>query len=238
MNKPRIAVLFDAENTACSTVEQVLRQLRQIGTVQSACAVGDFSNLAGWVDCAREHGIDLVLQPSLGKGKNSADIRLAIEAMDLIHRSRLDTVALVTRDRDFAPLAFRLRESGIVVLGFSPDEPSIAFRAACSEFNVLTAPTLPANEHPSRDGRLLTTQEQQKLKNIVSDACRVGTIDHVSLYKVIKDGAPELATRLQGKFLKHLLAYSILVRVGSGAAQRFTVPALAARAKVQLRLTA
>lgn len=227
MNKPRIAVLFDAENTSCSTVEQVLRQLRQIGTVQSACAVGDFFHLTGWVECAREHGVDLVLQPNLGKGKNSADIRLAIEAMDLVHRGRLDTLALVTRDRDFAPLAFRLRESGIAVLGFSQDEPSSAFRAACSHFTVLTPPAPQAGNN-----QLLTAQEQQRLKKIVSDACRAGTIDHVSLHQAIKTGAPELATRLHGKFVSRLLAHGIVARIGSGAAQRFTVAPRASAAKM------
>lgn len=213
MSKPRIAVLFDAENTACTSAPLVFRHLEALGTVQSACAVGDFTILAPWIDCARTHGIDLVMQPSLGKGKNSADIRLSIEAMDLAHRGCIDALALVTSDRDFTPLAFRLRETGIAVHGFSQNEPSSAFRAACTSFNLLqqATPEMPA---------LLSLTERQKLREIVSSICKNGDVDHVVLGQAVRAAAPELATRLKGKFLKTLIAHGLVQRIGSGPQQK------------------
>lgn len=78
----RIAVSFDAENINCTTAKAALVRLRQRGQTDIRRAVGDFSmaSLQHWIDCAREEAIELVMQPSLGKGKNAADIRLTIEA--------------------------------------------------------------------------------------------------------------------------------------------------------------
>ena len=105
-------MLFDAENIGAGCIEPVLSQLAQRGQVTTAKAVGDFAepSLGPWKAEASRHGLMLVLQPSLGKGKNSADIRLAIEAMNLAHRGQVDTIALVSNDRDFTPLALHLRD--------------------------------------------------------------------------------------------------------------------------------
>lgn len=216
MMQQRIAALFDAENVACQFAGEVLAQLREIGVVQSACAVGDFSILAGWMDCAREHGIDLVMQPGLGKGKNSADIRLAIEAMDLAHRGRIDAVSLVTRDRDFTPLAFRLRESGLAVMGYSPSAPSPAFRAACSNFHVLgNTPASKPNSVP-----LLTPFDIQLLDEITAEACGAGDVDHHALNRAVRARAPVLAAKLSGRFIKTLVSEGLVEKIGSGPQQR------------------
>ena len=167
------------------------------------------------MDCARQHGIDLVMQPGLGKGKNSADIRLTIEAMDLVYRGQPDAIALISRDRDFTPLAFRLRESGLSVVGFSPEEPSLAFRAACSSFHVLQAP-VPIKASPS----VLTTREIDELRGIVAQTCGEGVVNHQALVQAVRAEAPETAQKLQGKFLKSLVANGLVTRIGSGAGQR------------------
>lgn len=217
MSKPRIAVLFDAENTNCSSAPIVFRHLEAMGTIQSACAVSDFSLLTSWIDCAREHGIDLVMQPTLGKGKNSADIRLAIEAMDLAHRGRIDAVALATRDRDFTPLAFRLRENGIAVYGLSQSEPSPAFRAACTSFHVLQQTRAQTSV---KTPQLLSAVEMKLLADIASTTCSQGDIDPAALTQAVRAAAPLLATKLKGKFLKTLVAHGVVQRVGSGPQQR------------------
>lgn len=221
----RIAVLFDAENVSCAFARRVLRQLHGRGEVPIRRAVGDFSlgALAGWMDCARENGIELVLQPGLGKGKNGADIRLAIEAMDIAHQRLIDTVALVTHDRDFTPLALRLRHAGLAVWGFAHAQPHEAFRAACSSFEV-TGHALPAAIAPPSVAIASTlptfgSDEVIRLRHIARIASRDGPILPIILSKAIIAAEPELATRLsgQGKFLKTLVALGIVQRVGAGA---------------------
>ena len=231
MEKSRIAVLFDAENIGCDIALIVLSRLRQQGVVQTACAVGDFSLLASWVPYGRDNGIELVMQPSLGKGKNSADIRLAIEAMDLVHRAGIHTVALVTHDRDFTPLALRLREAGVSVMGFAASEPSPAFRAACSHFELVQReakavavprPVVVNSVTAPKKSVVLSVQEINKLKAIASKACAGSAIHPSVLTSSINAAAPEIGARLSGngKFLKTLIEHGIVERVGAAAELR------------------
>lgn len=224
MAAKRIAVLFDAENINCQTALQALAALPAHGTVQLRRAVGDFSatNLACWIDCGRNNGIELVLQPSLGKGKNGADIRLTIEAMDIVHRSGVDAIALVTRDRDFTPLALRLREAGLLVLGLAQSEPAIAFRAACSSFVVLGTPSpKPITRPKPAAAPAFDKSEMAILRRVCLLSSQTGPIQAATLAKAIASAEPGLATRLSGngKFLKRLVALGVVEHVGSGAAQ-------------------
>ena len=233
----RIAALFDAENIDCTIVAEVLSRLRQRGIVQTRMAIGDFTRLKPWIECAREHGIELVMQPNLGKGKNSADVALTIEAMDLLQAGRVNAYALITHDRDFTPLVHRLRKAGLDVFGFGRIEPTETLRAACSSFEVIVSrPVVPASPKPAPvlkvpvlrlhtqaktpavSGPMLSARDIAALGKIADDACAAGAIQPVDLTKAIIAGAPALATKLSGdgKFLKTLVFHGIVERVGSG----------------------
>ena len=242
----RIAVLFDAENVSADIAGPVLEQLRAMGTIQTRRAVGDFSGtlLTNWVDVARMHGIELVMQPSLGPGKNSADIALTIEAMELALGGKIDVIALASRDRDFAPLALRLAYYGLQVIGFSDAEPSMALRSACSRFHIIgiparlvapngeAAPTVkskPAMVQPAPAATLtLSRRECDLLMQTVTRACAGGAINPVVLNRAIVAEHPDLATRLSGngKFLKTLVGHGIVERVGTGLGLKVRVKAL------------
>ena len=84
----------------------------------------------------------LILDPAVppagaARGKNAADIALAIDAMDLMHREGLDGICLMSSDRDFTRLARRLREGGFAVFGFGESKTPQAFRAACHRFETV-----------------------------------------------------------------------------------------------------
>lgn len=238
MTAKRIAVLLDAENIDCVTAVAALKLLVPRGMTQIKRAVGDFSLAAlnSWIACGRENGIELVLQPGLGKGKNSADIRLTIEAMDVVHQRTVDAVALVTHDGDFTPLALRLRNAGLEVMGFSRVEPNPAFRAACSTFEVLGSP--PAASKPSAVTLVVQPRaavvklprlhdvEIMRLRRLVAEACTNEPVTPGTLNKAIVAAEPELATKLSGsgKFLKSLIAFGIVERVGSGADLKLQSP--------------
>jgi uncharacterized protein (TIGR00288 family) len=225
MAETRIAVLFDAENINCETAQRVLAALATRGLVQIRKAIGDFSaaNLARWIACCTDSGIELVMQPALGKGKNSADIRLTIEAMDIAHRGHVDTVALVTRDRDFAPLAQRLRDAGLVVLGFAESEPNVAFREACSRFEVIGAletAAKPAPKPVAKPG--FAKSELQRLRKVIDQTCAAAPVASSTLAAAMRQAEPALHAALggQGKFQKTLVALGLVEIVGSGATQR------------------
>ena len=73
-------------------------------------------------------------QRSNTTGKNAADTALVIDAMDLMHKGKLDSFCLVSSDSDFTRLAQRLREDGLQVYGFGERKTPEAFRNACHRF--------------------------------------------------------------------------------------------------------
>ena len=111
---PRLAVLIDAENIEVSHAPSVLEHARKLGDLNVVRLFGDFTEvrMSGWLDLARAKGFQPVLQLNGGRGKNSTDIALAIDAMDILHAGAIDDFCLVSDDRDFVPLATRLRASG------------------------------------------------------------------------------------------------------------------------------
>ncbi|MDB5614913.1 MAG: hypothetical protein JWQ22_2566 [Devosia sp.] len=237
MTAKRIAVLLDAENIDCVTAVAALKLLVPRGMTQIKRAVGDFSLAAlnSWIACGRENGIELVLQPGLGKGKNSADIRLTIEAMDVVHQRTVDAVALVTHDGDFTPLALRLRNAGLEVMGFSRVEPNAAFRSACTSFEVLgiqAAPTQAALSTKQLSARKQVetpanpksphSNDTARLRQVVAEACESGPVRSAALRAAINLAEPDLLRLLggKGKFQKSLVAHGLVQIVGSGAEQR------------------
>lgn len=234
MSRPAIAVFFDAENINPRLALPTLQRLGQGGIIKTKRAVGDFSGslLSGWIATATANGIELVMQQGLGKGKNSADIAMTIEAMEVALRGNVETIALVSNDGDFAPLALRLRRYGLTVLGLGGVKASTAFRAACTSFEDIAeaAPAPVQAKPPSPVLPPLTPAELASARTIVAAACRDagGALMPAHLCRAIVLGDPTLATRLsgKGKFLKTLVDNGIVERVGSGPALKVRMASL------------
>ena len=135
----RLAVLIDAENASASHAQAVFGAAERLGEARVRRIYGDFSNgrLASWSDAIRNFAIVPCHQPARVKGKNAADIALAIDAVDLSYRVRLDGFLLVSSDSDFTRLGQRLREGGFAVYGFGERKTPQAFRAACHRFEIV-----------------------------------------------------------------------------------------------------
>ena len=69
--------------------------------------------LSAWKESAREHGFRLVQASSHVPGKNTTDIALVIDAMDILRDGQVDCFCLVASDGDYSLLAQRIREAGI-----------------------------------------------------------------------------------------------------------------------------
>ncbi|MDP6958708.1 MAG: NYN domain-containing protein, partial [Planctomycetota bacterium] len=69
-------------------------------------------------------------------GKNSADIRMVVDAMDLSYsKSHIETFVIVSGDSDFSPLVSKLKENGRTVIGIGmKDSTSDLLRDNCDEF--------------------------------------------------------------------------------------------------------
>ena len=135
----RLAVLIDGENASPRHARAVFDAAAKLGEATVRRIYGDFSNgrLASWSAVIRSRSIVPCHQPSHVRSKNAADISLAVDAMDLMYRERLDGVVLMSSDSDFTRLAQRLRESGLAVYGFGESKTPEAFRAACNRFEIV-----------------------------------------------------------------------------------------------------
>lgn len=129
----RIAVLADGENLSFAAAQSLMHRIATLGDPTILRAYCSRQNPNGW---DKDHRFQVTYLDTVG-GKNSADIRLVIDAMDIAHARVVDAFVILSSDCDFAPLAHRLRNVGLWVLGAGRSETSDRFRLACSEFHVL-----------------------------------------------------------------------------------------------------
>ena len=125
--------------------------------------------MKGWAEVLPRYAIVPHQNFAYTQGKNSADIALVIDAMDLLHSGRFDGFCLVSSDSDFTRLASRVREEGLDAYGFGQRKTPEAFRQACKRFffteNLSTepaiisgfAPAAPAKDNPADAVPLIRT---------------------------------------------------------------------------------
>ncbi len=118
MNTDRqVAVLIDFENVNIGAVEELLEKIPDIGRIIIKRAYADWSiskHQAKLIELGIEL-IHIVRSGGSGSGKNSSDIRLAIDVIDLLHQSPVATFIILSSDSDFVPLVSKLRSHGKTV---------------------------------------------------------------------------------------------------------------------------
>ena len=132
----RLAVLIDADNAQAAIIEGLLAEIARFGEATVKRIYGDFTapTSASWKKVLQTYAIKPVQQFAYTTGKNATDSMLIIDAMDLLYTRRFDGFCLITSDSDFTGLAIRLREEGLIVLGFGEQKTPEAFRNACHKF--------------------------------------------------------------------------------------------------------
>jgi uncharacterized protein (TIGR00288 family) len=118
MTDRQVAVLIDFENVGLYSMQWLFDQVSDVGRIIVKRAYADWSVAGNKRDQLLQLGIEPIhLFHSAGSGKNSSDIRLAIDAVDLLYQSPVDTFVIVSSDSDFAPLVSKLRSAGKSVIG-------------------------------------------------------------------------------------------------------------------------
>ena len=123
----RVGVFVDVENLGFFLKADGAQRLVEWGAAHGKVvirkAIANFSGSGVHAHQAKltENGFDLVHVASPVSGKSTADVRLAVEVMDL--QSSLDTVILATGDVDLSHVCFKLREYGKTVEGVMPRSP-------------------------------------------------------------------------------------------------------------------
>jgi uncharacterized protein (TIGR00288 family) len=140
-----LAIFIDFENLALGfqgrrdrfDIHRVLERLVEKGKIVAKKAYADWSRFANYTTPLHEAAIELIEIPRRAQsGKNSADIRLCVDAMDLAYaKSHIDTFVVVSGDSDFSPLVSKLKELGKHVIGLGMTEStSDLLRDNCDEF--------------------------------------------------------------------------------------------------------
>lgn len=113
----KIAFLVDFDNVATDVIEQALQMaFKDYQAVHIRRAYCNAEQAQTHQAFLKRLGLRAVV--NLAIGKNSTDIAMAVDAMDLAITERPDVIVLVSSDSDFAPLVLRLREKGAWLRGF------------------------------------------------------------------------------------------------------------------------
>src|SRR5438067_4176926 len=140
-----LAIFIDFENLALGfqgrrerfDIARVLERLVEKGKIVAKKAYADWNRFSVFTHALHEAAIELIEIPRRGQtGKNSADIRLCVDAVDLAYsKEHINTFVIVSGDSDFSPLVSKLKELGKHVIGLGmQDSTSDLLRDNCDEF--------------------------------------------------------------------------------------------------------
>jgi len=141
-----MALFCDFENVALGVreakyaqfdIKKVLERLLLKGSIVVKKAYCDWERYKEFKGAMHEAAFELIEIPHVRQsGKNSADIRMVVDALDLCYtKAHVDTFVIISGDSDFSPLVSKLRENNKYVIGIGvKDSTSNLLTANCDEF--------------------------------------------------------------------------------------------------------
>lgn len=150
--QPAIAVLIDGDNMSSDKLGDIMSFVSLYGSPIVRRIYADWTKPAmkRWKEEAKVHSFRLVEAPSYVGVKNTTDMALVIDAMDLLHGKTVKGFCIVSSDSDYTLLAQRIREEGLLVLGYGERKTPVALQTACHEFRFSdkAEPVQPNNNTP------------------------------------------------------------------------------------------
>ena len=213
INEPKmqIAVLIDSENVSSRYASIIFNEIESYGFATYRRIYGNWTKNNGWNEnLLLENSITPIQQFDYTFGKNSADIAMVIDAMDILYSGNVDGFCLVTSDSDFTRLAMRLREANMYVIGMGESKTPVALTKTCNKFIHLNLiyeqPAAPAAEVPAADDHLhedYSTASSAKTNAVTS----IGEIEE-AIISIVNDNENkgkttymgEIGSRLSSKF--------------------------------------
>ncbi len=179
IHAPNAALLIDFDNVTMGIRSDLGKELRSLlsseiirGKVAVQRAYADWRRYPQYIVPLSEASIDLIFAPAYGSSKkNATDIRLAIDALELIFtRPEIGTFILLSGDSDFSSLVIKLKEYGKYVIGVGIRESSSDLLVQnCDEYysyNALAGLVKASEDEPDRkyDPWELVTEAVQRMK--------------------------------------------------------------------------
>src|ERR1700738_2257539 len=139
-----MAVFLDLENIAIGAheaqfpafeIRKVIERLLLKGHIVVKKAYCDFERYKTFKRGLHEAAFELIEIPHIRQsGKNSADIRMVVDALDLCYtKSHVDTFVIISGDSDFSPLVSKLRENDKTVIGIGVKKSTSGLLIACCD---------------------------------------------------------------------------------------------------------
>ena len=167
-----VALLIDADNASPDTLDPVLTVLAELGTVNIRRAYGNWEKpaLKGWAKIVHLHAIEPQQQFDVTKGKSATDMKMLIDAMDLLYGGRVGGFGIMSSDSDFMPLAMRIRQDGLPVYGFGEAKTPLSFQSACTRFIDVGALRAANADTPADAAPVAPRTVDEELVKILGDA--------------------------------------------------------------------
>lgn len=132
----RLMLMIDGDNAQASLLPQMLAEVSKYGVMKIRRVYGDWVSpqLKQWKELLHTYALKPEQQFSYTTGKNATDIALIIDAMDFINTAGIDGICIVSSDSDYTPLATRMREKNLFVMGIGRRTTPRSFVNACDVF--------------------------------------------------------------------------------------------------------
>ena len=132
----KIAVVIVVVFFLFSKLEDVFHEISTRGRIVVKRAYGNWHKptLKNWGEIIKRLAIKAEQQFDYVSGKNATDMALVIDTIELLYTNLYDAFVIVSSDSDYTPLAIKLREAGVYVMGVGEQKTPVAFRNACDEF--------------------------------------------------------------------------------------------------------
>lgn len=187
-DEDNLALFCDFENIALGVkdakyakfdIQLVLERLLVKGSIVTKKAYCDWDRYKQFKAAMHEAAFELIEIPHVRlSGKNSADIRMVVDALDLCYtKEHIDTFVIISGDSDFSPLVSKLRENAKTVIGVGvKNSTSDLLIANCDEF--IYYDDLAASEEPDAPSkkksksRKTSTKKKSKIKSAKNDPKR------------------------------------------------------------------
>jgi uncharacterized protein (TIGR00288 family) len=186
-----MAVYCDFENVALGVrdakyaafdIQKVLERLLLKGNIVVKKAYCDWDRYKEFKPAMHEATFELIEIPHIRmSGKNSADIRMVVDALDLCYtKEHVDTFVIISGDSDFSALVSKLRENNKLVIGVGvKNSTSDLLISNCDEF-IFYDDLVRESEKPRRSRRKVASRKKGKKETVnAEDDKRQEAIDLV-----------------------------------------------------------
>lgn len=163
--KRRFAVLIDSDNISSKYAKIIFEEISEYGLATYRRIYGNWAKSNGWNEkILLENSIIPIQQFAYTIGKNSTDMAMVIDAMDIFYSGKVDGFCIVTSDSDFTRLAMRLREGNMFIIGMGDSKAPDALTKSCNKFVYLDILAKHSDEEPAQEQATSEENSQKKVR--------------------------------------------------------------------------